>query len=523
MRSIRLLAFALAAIPAVGCGDDLTFEQPDLPDPALNGVFPASGFTDRKIRVEVSGDATEFTSGATISFSGTGVTAANTALSSPSDLFIDVTIAGDAAVGKRDVIVTDGANTLTLAQAFEVKNPLEVLVAGELEQAGIVDVFVINHDPENPFHGQPAVASAPGVQFNVDPNSLTPFSFSALAFLDADATTMPVVVQDAFGTATVTSRGPSSAVTARAPTPLAPPVESSAEFSVTATLNHRTAFLSFPASSAIWRGTSFNTDKALFENMFIIWLKNGKWAESRGFEADSVVPMAANETGLVVIVEAGNFDTGFEFQFDADEFHVLPGVQPLAEVEPNDPFDGGTAQTIANAETLFTGVLNIDPNNPFFGDDFDVFDVDVTDGQSIRVTTTRGIFGSADTLVAIDDIDFEFFHVENDDISVGTGLFASDVDTGILDAGTYEITVDGPFGVNDDPYEMGISISDNAEALVAHTGVQHAPRTLQARSAAATILRNNTHLKASQIHKVVPTTTQRWKHIQRVIKKASSL
>src|SRR5262245_49412847 len=98
---MRTRLLALALVPAFGCGDDLKFpDQTVLPDPQLNGVFPASGFTDRKIRVEISGDASEFSSGAQVSFSGAGITVSNTAISSPSDMFLDVTIAGDAAIGK---------------------------------------------------------------------------------------------------------------------------------------------------------------------------------------------------------------------------------------------------------------------------------------------------------------------------------------------------------------------------------------------------------------------------------------
>ena len=135
MRSTRLLPLLFALIPAA-CGDDIIFpDQVEVPDPALNGVFPSKGFTDRALRVEISGDGTEFSGTPTVSF-GADITVVSVELSSPSTLFANITIAGAAAVGKRDVTVTNGAEALTLTAAFDVQNPLEVITLGPSLQWG---------------------------------------------------------------------------------------------------------------------------------------------------------------------------------------------------------------------------------------------------------------------------------------------------------------------------------------------------------------------------------------------------
>src|SRR5439155_20176908 len=99
--------------PAIGCRSGGT-------TPSANGIFPDSGFSGRKVRVEVSGDATNFKDGTTVSF-GADVTVDKVSVASPTDLFADITIADTAAVGLRDVTITQGSSNFTLAQSFEVK------------------------------------------------------------------------------------------------------------------------------------------------------------------------------------------------------------------------------------------------------------------------------------------------------------------------------------------------------------------------------------------------------------------
>src|SRR5262249_12580732 len=88
---MRTLKVALVpGCSALGCGTA----------PSPGGGSPAEGFTGRKLRVEISGDATDWKDGATVDF-GAGVTVASVTVASPTDLFADITIDPAATVGAR--------------------------------------------------------------------------------------------------------------------------------------------------------------------------------------------------------------------------------------------------------------------------------------------------------------------------------------------------------------------------------------------------------------------------------------
>src|SRR5438874_12208682 len=109
-----------------GCSDnDPTPVPPTPPTPNANGVFPSSAFLGRKAHVEISGDNTNWTAATTVSF-GASVTVDKVTVASPTDLFADITIAGTATPGMTDVVVTDGASTFTLTQAFQLKAPISI-------------------------------------------------------------------------------------------------------------------------------------------------------------------------------------------------------------------------------------------------------------------------------------------------------------------------------------------------------------------------------------------------------------
>ncbi len=465
MRASRLLILVLALAPtAFGCGDDIKFPEPDLPDPALNGVFPAKGFTDRTLRVEISGDATEFTGTPTISF-GPGISVAGVELSSPSTLFATITIAGDAVVGKRDVVVTSGGADLTLTAAFDVQNPLEVVLDGPALQGGVGFLLVINHDPETPFLGTLTMSAGPGTTIRID--GQTESTASGTVFLDTDAASGPLVITDTL-LDTITSRAGELPVTPRAATVLTSPGKGPTFAANDVTMAATTSLFSFTGVSAIYRGT---TDSADFFAPLIVWLPGGKWANQRGFLTDDVIPVAQGETMFLVAVDEF-LETGFQFDLAVDEFHSLPGAVALAEVEDNDFFDG-TPQVIAQDETLFKGLLNSDDSG------FDDLQVTVANGERIRVTVTTGRNGTADpTVVIFDNVNFNLVDgngfedqtasggsdftglAGNDDINVNANLFASDVLSDPLPAGTYTVEITPSifsFG-NDDPYEAGISI-----------------------------------------------------------------
>lgn len=481
MRSTRLLPILFALVPALGCGDDIKFPDPtELPDPALNGVFPAKAFTDRTLRVQISGDATEFTGTPTVSF-GADITVVSVELSSPSTLFANISIAGAAAVGKRDVTVTNGAEALTLTAAFDVQNPLEIITDGPVLQGGLNQVLIINHDPENPFLGTLEVTGGSGVAIFIDDASQTESIAQGTVFVDTNAVSGPLVVNDILLDTTV-SRGPSLEVTPRTPTALTAPGKGPSFQVLGASLTNTTALFSFQSESAIWRGTTSIADPDGIAPL-LIWLPGGKWANARAFNTDDLIPVTDGSVMNVVVFDG--FATGTVFDLAVDEFHALPGAVALAEVEDNDFFVDGPQVLPDNQDvTLFTGLLNADDTG------FDDIQVTLEAGDQIHVTTTRGAGGNADTAVYVFD-DQDFITVDgngtetdpfclnfgscftgtsdfvgfaaSDDINEATFLFASDTTSVPLPAGTYVIEVVSSVFGNDDDYEMGISIIHNAQ------------------------------------------------------------
>jgi hypothetical protein len=138
----KLGIVTLFSLVAVGCGDNSI-------NGSASGVFPAQGFTGRNLRVQVSGDFTQWKDGATVTF-GDGVTVNKVTVASPTDVFAEITIDPTAQVGTRDVTVTSNG-TFTLASAFELVAPVELQTTGKLAQGAIVKFKLVNKDFDNPF------------------------------------------------------------------------------------------------------------------------------------------------------------------------------------------------------------------------------------------------------------------------------------------------------------------------------------------------------------------------------------
>ncbi|HTR53977.1 MAG TPA: hypothetical protein VMJ10_24955 [Kofleriaceae bacterium] len=186
---LGLVSFAAGLSILAACSDNGT-------TPTASGVFPADGFAGRSLRVEISGDATKWKDGATVTF-GDGITVNMVEVASPTDLFADITIDPAAMTGMRDVTVTSGG-TFTLAQAFEIDAPIDVSTSGIVAQGSLPLLTFVNHDTANPFdqtqgtdqngntiYPNLQLTGPAGVTFEI--NSVTDFSVSALALIDVDA------------------------------------------------------------------------------------------------------------------------------------------------------------------------------------------------------------------------------------------------------------------------------------------------------------------------------------------------
>lgn len=214
MRTALSLAFVLAAAVA-GCGTDST----------VSGVFPAEGFTGRSMRVEISGDATDWSGSPGVNF-GQGVTVSNVTVASPTSLFADITIGADAAPGTRDVTVT-GGGTFTLKSSFELKAPIDVAFDGMVAQGGTPYFTITNHDFDTPFDTSQAdtpsgynltLDTPAGANFFV--TDATPYQLKGFAFIDADAVPGPFsITSGSTAHQSVFNLGANVDIAARAPTP----------------------------------------------------------------------------------------------------------------------------------------------------------------------------------------------------------------------------------------------------------------------------------------------------------------
>ena len=173
-------------------------------DPSASGVFPAAGFLGRQMRVQISGDATEWNASTKVNF-GEGVTVDSITVSSPTALFANITISDTAPVGLRDVVVTGGDN-VTLEEAFEIESPITISFRGNAAQGSIGVLDIVNHDFDTPFDtsssgdgffsplvftGMTALAGN-GVRVQFD--NVTPYGASATVLVDIDGATGPLTI-----------------------------------------------------------------------------------------------------------------------------------------------------------------------------------------------------------------------------------------------------------------------------------------------------------------------------------------
>lgn len=112
---------------------------------AINAVEPRAGLLARRLDVTVGTSGAIDLSSAELTF-GDGVTVERVAVVGNA-LVATLAIAADAALGKRDVVLTSGGETLTAKDAFVVAVHLDAKVAaGKAEQGGLVRLDITNRD-----------------------------------------------------------------------------------------------------------------------------------------------------------------------------------------------------------------------------------------------------------------------------------------------------------------------------------------------------------------------------------------
>lgn len=219
---MRNLASVVLLLGVTACGGT---------DPSASGVFPTAGFLGRQVRVEISGDATEWGASSKVSF-GEGVTVDSVTVASPTALFADITIAPTAPIGLRDVVVTGGDN-VTLKQAFEIESPITVTVRGTAAQGAVAVVDIVNHDFDTPFDTSSSgdgffsplvftgVTATAGTGTRLQISDVSPYGMSATLLVDIDAQSGPLNIESGpTGATTQFPLGADIAIAARTAMPL---------------------------------------------------------------------------------------------------------------------------------------------------------------------------------------------------------------------------------------------------------------------------------------------------------------
>lgn len=434
---MRNLRFALVfGLVAAGCGSDGT-------TPSASGVFPAEGFAGRELRVEISGDATNWADGASVTF-GTGVTVSNVTVASPTDLFAEIKIDPAAATGPQDVTVSSNGS-VTLKQAFQVVSPIEAQFTGGVEQGGRPGFTIINHDFDQPFDltadangnlTNVTFTGPAGTNFIADAQTSTAYELKGVVEIDGDAAAGMLTVASGATATQVTSVISSIDIKARAATALT----SGTPAPGTIANAGDTLWYSLAAPAGLIHMTgSISGTNASNASPAVGILEGGKWSQIVG-GLHAVVTAA--ETVNVVI-----FDTSGVANYSVSITPVAEALASLAEpAEPADNAIGGApaptavpfqitgASIAADTDTDLTKLV-IDAAHATkkihivaqADDDFTDTAVDVTTNG-----TTSAIGGEYDGGSAGGDGGFT---------CAFTGQCGEDIVVGPLAAGTYYIKV----------------------------------------------------------------------------------
>jgi len=379
--SISLTA-ALAAM--AGCGTD--------PVATASGVFPAEGFAGRNLRVEVSGDQTNWKDGATVDF-GAGVTVNSVDVASPTDLFADVTIDPSATLGKNDVTVTSGGK-FTLKAAFEIQSPVTLKTSGMIAQGSIGGFAIRNHDIDNPFDstcgfsffGQCFLYTGVTVAGPAGTNAIVSFvgdnEIDGSLFIDVDAApaggTLTVTSGPSDGTQFVSISGDAVAITART------------AIALTANTAHNgmivkpgdTALFSFDATAGT--AVPFTVSTSAGPGLYLL--------PSSGHFADQL-PSGASDSQAdtlpqldAVAEQAGTFYVVYADDGSMDGYAIKAAPVTLTSVASSGTAHNteGTAQTVTKTALVTSGNLSGETDQNWY-----VFPVVAGDvGKHVHVTTS---------------------------------------------------------------------------------------------------------------------------------------
>jgi hypothetical protein len=310
-------------------------------------VFPAEGFAGRELRVEISGDATNWADGAVVNF-GAGVTVSTVTVASPTDLFAEIKIDAGAATGPQDVTVASNGS-VTLKQAFQVVSPIEAQFTGGVEQGGRPGFTIINHDFDQPFDltadatgglANVTFTGPAGTNFIADATTSTAYELKGVVEIDGNAAAGMLTVSSGATAMQVTSVISNIDIKARAATAL---TSGTAAPGMIANAGDTLWYsLAAPAGLIHMTGSISGTNAANGSPAVGI-LEGGKWSQIVG--GLHAIVTAAETVNIVV------FDTAGVGNYSVS---ITPVAEALASLaEPTEPADNTVAGAAAPTAVPF--------------------------------------------------------------------------------------------------------------------------------------------------------------------------
>lgn len=446
------LGLTLAGALALGaCGGD------DGGDASISGVVPGDVFAGRSVSVLISGDNTSFDDGSAPTF-GDGVTVDDVVVASPTALYVDITVAGDAALGPRDVEV-DG---LIYDDAFEIVSPLHAAaVQGTAAQGSLVFLTLQSVDFTTPFdttstggglfepptYTNISIAMPDGVSAQI--SSVEPYTMSLTLLIDAtaepgpldlDVLSGPVGTETSFRLPGLIDLAERQAVTMVGGEPVSGVIDAPFESEL---------FL-LPASEAAFVHAAVFADGTDAAPEVVVLGESGSFAEFLGQDVEFT---AVRDRSVYVLVFDG---TGGQGSFEVLGQTAVIGDATVAETNgANDA--KGQAQTLSLPLTVTDGELD----SPSDQDWYEVVIDDGSAGSSIGVATVGPVNAQAptDTWVMIFPADGEAPIAVSSDADFDETMMSPP-----LAAGTYFVQVRNTdpevFTVRPGPYTMSIALTD---------------------------------------------------------------
>lgn len=408
-------------------------------EPSVNAITPGRAFLERRIEVIVSGNGTEWTSGAQVDF-GPGITVEEVKVASPTALVATLTVDAAAELGPRDVTVTEGETSVAYTDAFTIEAPLSVpAYAGTRAQGSVLFARLEQLDRSTPFDtlsvdslSLAAGDNSPGLYLTDAENQpeIDSYHIDGLLFVDVNAVTGPteVVVESGLPGTEVTSRAPAVFnIAERAPSPLT--AGTLANGTVTEPL--QTHLYSFTASPHMLVTLSVTTADPEATPRFMLLPESGKFSDLIKYSDTAAFTSGLGGTWYLVYWD-NTSATGYDFSIQADEVHS-------DDIEPNDTC--ALAQPLTLPASFSSLLLATDTDEDWFEVTVDAAAV----GNSLRVVTSPGNTDT-DTVIEVfqDDCVTSLGGPSDDDFYLDSLTSAP-----IPAAGTYYIKVSysvAPFG-----------------------------------------------------------------------------